>query len=334
MRILIDGRVGVKGVGRYVTELAAGLKENADLTVEVMASRGGLGGAFLMPFTPWGRAAVARRGHRWGAHVVHGGHFETARTPLPTVTTVPDLIPLRHPASMPNPARRKLFESVIASTLATATHISVPSPATAEDLARFGRESRVSVIPNAVAPVFTPLDGDEVDLARRRFAEGRPYVAGVSEPRSHKNRGALAAVARLGLDLPVIARGPSFDDGGDLTFVPPLSDRDLRLFYGGAEVFVLPSLLEGFGLPVAEALACGTAVVCGDGVGALAYVADGVSVVDVTQPEEIARGIRALVEDDALRMKRAREGGEAARALTRERLAAATLEVYSSVVLR
>ena len=113
--------------------------------------------------------------------------------------------------------------------------------------------------------------------------------------------------------------------GGPLLLLP-------AFLAGGAEVMVLPALVEGFGLPALEALACGVPVVCGRYTGALDVLAAGAVVVDVTRPPELAAGIDALLDDDEHRRRLAAAGRREAEALTAERMASATLAVYRDVL--
>ena len=104
-----------------------------------------------------------------------------------------------------------------------------------------------------------------------------------------------AAIARLGLEGLVIFSGP-------------LSDEQLAAYYRGAKLLVLPSRLEGFGLPVVEAMACGTPVVCSNA-GSLPEVAGGAAwLVDPLNVEDIADGMARVLRDDALSNSLRRRG--------------------------
>ena len=152
--------------------------------------------------------------------------------------------------------------------------------------------NRVTVIGNAVEPVFSP-DG--------RAAEGEYVLAvGTLEPRKNLRRVSEAA-ARAGVELRVVgSRGwGGVDSPG---WLGEVSDEELAALYRGARCFVFPSLYEGFGIPVLEAMACGTPVVTGRG-GATEEVAGGAAVlVDPLDAASIAAGIEeAASQRDELR---------------------------------
>ena len=110
--------------------------------------------------------------------------------------------------------------------------------------------------------------------------------------------------------------------------MPP---ADLPALYAGAACFVFPSLYEGFGLPVLEAMAAGTPVVASRA-GAIPEVAgDAALLVDARHPGELAEGIEAVLTDGALRERLVARGRVRARAFTWEAVARETLAVYTAV---
>jgi glycosyltransferase involved in cell wall biosynthesis len=183
-------------------------------------------------------------------------------------------------------------------------------------------DEKIRVIPNGV---------DETFLRDGASADGDYLLAvGTLEPR--KNIGRIAEAAqRAGLELRVVGeRGwGDVDVPGDgmrwLGFVP---DDELARLYRGARCFVYASLYEGFGIPVLEAMACGTPVVATRG-GGTEEVADGAAVlVDPNDPVDIAAGIERAV---LLRDELVRRGRERARSFTWRAAAEATVEVYREV---
>ena len=136
----------------------------------------------------------------------------------------------------------------------------------------------------------------------------RPYVLCVASMTARKNLHALvpaaAALAQDGIDL-VVAGGhrPQFAAESGLTGLQLLGhvpDDDLPGLYAGAEAFVLPSLYEGFGLPVLEAMACGTPVVAADTT-ALPDTCGGAARLIEPEPEAIREALTQLLADDAER---------------------------------
>jgi glycosyltransferase involved in cell wall biosynthesis len=247
------------------------------------------------------------------------------------VLTVHDLAFKKYPETAPAATKRWLER--LEGALKQATEIIAVSAATKEDLCSLYPVSpeRVTVIPHGVdRSVFHPPPTEEIDRVRRAFAIKGPYVAFVGGIEPRKNLPAiLRAFARVPDELAltlVVAGGwvPWNPEGmNELTpivdglpaaarervrFAGYLSDPDKVALLGGAEALVFPSLYEGFGLPVLEAMACGTPVLTSN-VSALPEVAgDAALLVDPGDEQAIADGIRALLEDAPL-WSRLREQG-------------------------
>ncbi len=178
---------------------------------------------------------------------------------------------------------------------------------------------RVDVVPHALEPVFT---------AEGRRAEGEYVLAvGTLEPRKNLAR-VVAATARAGVALRLVG-APGWGDAGvsgaHVTWLGRIDDEELAAAYRGARCLVFPSLYEGFGIPVLEALACGTPVVTSAG-GATEEVAGGAAVlVDPLDVDAIAAG---LDEADRRRTELVPLGLERARHYTWERAVDAALAGY------
>jgi glycosyltransferase involved in cell wall biosynthesis len=190
-----------------------------------------------------------------------------------------------------------------------------------ETLLRIPRE-KIRVVPNAV---------DEAFVAEGARADGDYLLAvGTLEPRKNLGR-AVEAAARSGRELRVVgARGWGGVEatGGHVTWLGEVDDAELARQYRGAACVVYPSLYEGFGIPVLEAMACGAPVVTSAG-GATEEVAGGAAVlVDPLDVGAIGAGIdEALRRRDELRAL----GLERAQAFSWDATAARTREVYAEV---
>jgi len=209
-------------------------------------------------------------------------------------------------------------------TLRVATRVIVPSEATRRDVVElYGVESeRIATIPLGVDTfTFRPQREDEVRSVRRRFGIEGPYLVFLGLDR-RKNLPALAeAVRRMpASDRPtlVLVGGRPWDpDGRDrvreaLDGVPPGSlgrvvltgyvpDDTKAALLGGADALVYPSMYEGFGLPVLEAMACGTPVIASD-LAALPELVDGAGVlVDPADADGLAERIGSIMADTELR---------------------------------
>jgi len=155
------------------------------------------------------------------------------------------------------------------------------------------------VIPGGVDPRYTP-DAD-AETARRQLGLAKPYVLCVASQTARKN---LRALVPLAAHVEVVVAGghrPQFarEDGLEaLRHLGSVPERLLPGLYAGAEAFALPSLYEGFGLPVLEAMACGTPVVASD-LTALPDTAGGAA--RLAPPGEVAAATRDLLDDAAER---------------------------------
>jgi glycosyltransferase involved in cell wall biosynthesis len=334
-RVLLDARVSAGGVGRYSRDLSSGLRSLHDVDpVVVEAPHSTVARFGAMPFTPWGRSLVAVTAAKQDVDLIHGLHLELPDSSLPMVVTVHDLIPLQHPGSMPQRWRQGTYRSILKNSLHRARRVIVPSQSTQRALEDQGFGGAVEVIPHGVSDLFRPLEPQEKAKARARFGSGRAYVSAIASPKAHKNSSVSLETGRLleastGVPVVHIGEGPR---GARVDALGTLSDAELRLFFGGAEAFLCTSLTEGFGLPSLEALACGTPVLCGSGLGALPFLGDGVRVGDVTDPVALAASLQAFLEDGAQRDAACRSGLEAARSLTIEAMCARTAAVYRELV--
>ena len=227
------------------------------------------------------------------------------RTKKPLVVTVHDIGVFRHPEAFPR-WTRTYSRFVVPRVLRAARRVLAVSEFTASELEAVLGVSRekITVTPNAVDAVFSPdgprADGDYV------------LAVGTLEPRKNIAR-TIEATAGLGIELRIVgARGWGGVEahGAHVRLLGELPDAALAEQYRGALCVAYPSLYEGFGIPVLEAMACGAPVVTSAG-GATEEVAGGAAVlVDPHDPAAIARGIEEAVgrrdELRALGLARAR----------------------------
>jgi glycosyltransferase involved in cell wall biosynthesis len=215
----------------------------------------------------------------------------------------------------------------------------------AADHFRVPRE-RMSVIYNGIGEHFAPIPEAERAPVLARFGIRDPYVlfVGRCEPRKNVTRLLEAFHAyRHEVD-----RGIKLVLAGNKTWAGPEIDRtverlslrshviepgyvpqvDLPALYNGAEFLAFPSLWEGFGIPVVEAMACGTPVLTSN-LSSLPEIAAGAAVlVDPLSVEEIAAGMQRIGQDDELRARLRQRGLERARDFSWRRTAEQTLAVY------
>ena len=192
-----------------------------------------------------------------GADVLHCPTFRGpfgSRTPL--VVTVHDLAVLRHPEWF-NRWTRVYSARSVPRVVAAADRVIAVSEATSRELQALLAvpEAKIRVVPNAVEEVFSP------EGAR---AEGEYVLAvGTLEPR--KNLGRIAAAVDGELRVAGARGWGSVEPPANVTWLGEVDDEELATLYRGARCLVYASLYEGFGIPVAEALACGCPVVTSRG---------------------------------------------------------------------
>jgi alpha-1,3-rhamnosyl/mannosyltransferase len=120
--------------------------------------------------------------------------------------------------------------------------------------------------------------------------------------------------------------------GERVIFLGRVAEAQLPLLYAGAALFVQPSLTEGFGLPVVEAMACGTPVACSEAPGLVEAAGSAAILFDPRQPEAITHALSTALTDSALRTDLRTRGLRRAQTLTWSRAAEATLQVYTQAV--
>jgi alpha-1,3-rhamnosyl/mannosyltransferase len=113
--------------------------------------------------------------------------------------------------------------------------------------------------------------------------------------------------------------------------MPDVAEEDMPALYSGAELFVFPSLYEGFGLPPLEAMACGAPVLCSSSSSLPEVVGNAALTVNPYDVTALAEGLRQLLSQAALRVHLREAGLQRAREFSWERTARATLAVYEDV---
>jgi glycosyltransferase involved in cell wall biosynthesis len=265
-------------------------------------------------------------------HVTDYAWLRPSRAPL--VATVHDVLFAELPLCY-TPAMRRGLAHVTRRFVRHAARIVVPSVRSKVSLVeRFGADpGRVDVVP--LAP--RPLPSAEPAVLDRPFA----LAVGTLEPR--KNLLRVLAAHRLargrGLDAALVvvgARGWLDDDtvvalaaaGDDVRFEGDVDDARLAALYAGARALVYPSLGEGFGLPVIEAMAAGLPVVTSAGTACADVAGEAALLVDPYDVDAIATSLSRAIEDDGLRSDLAARGRARARELTWAKTAEGTRASY------
>ena len=310
------------GTARYLQELLPRLHRRVELVELAFGGPGRVRAA--VRDTAWYPLGLPRRARRAGIDVLHCPTFRAPpRPPVPLVVTVFDLAILRFPEAF-NRWTRTYSRLFVPRVVRAAARVITISEFTKGELVELLHvpEERIRVIPLASGDEFSPggaaADGDYV------------LAVGTLEPRKNLER--LAdGVRRAGLELRVVGArgwGGIQADGDGVHWLGPVPDEELARLYRGALCFAYPSLYEGFGLPVLEAMACGAPVVTSRG-SATEEVAGGAAVlVDPADPASIAAGLGEAI---SRREELARLGRKRAAAYSWERVADATAAVYREV---
>ncbi len=281
-------------------------------------------------------------------------HFTNFTAPLschtPFVVTIHDmtlsLFPRLHP--MRQHIVMRPFVPVIAQRAAAI--IAVSQSAKADIVRLLGvPESKVHVIYEAPAGRFQPVSSAQIAATRNRYGLHGRYIlyVGTIEPRKNLVRlveayarmkaaglpHQLLLVGKLGWDYkPLYQRIDDLGLRGDVLFLGYVPSDDLVSLYNMAEVFAFPSLYEGFGLPVIEAMACGTPVVTTQA-GSLGEVAGNAALtVDPLSVDELAGALTGVVGDAALAGTLRDRGLTRASQMSWRETARQTLAVYRQAI--
>jgi glycosyltransferase involved in cell wall biosynthesis len=295
--------------------------------------------------------ALPRACRRWQADILHVTYVGPFPAPCPLVVTVHDVSFKRHPEFF-SARDRLLFATLLPATLRRASAvITVSRHAQQEILWAYPYlAGRVHVTPEAPSPIFRPVEQEEaLQSVRARYGIHAQFilVVGNIEPRKNLLR-LIQAFASLRQQWPslqlvivgqaqwqssaVYARVRSLGLEQNVVFTGYVPEEDLVLLYNAAQVFVFPSLYEGFGLPILEAMACGTPVVTSNTSSMPEVAGEAALLVDPTDVQAIAEAIEGLLRDESLRHSLGARGTEQANRFSWPKAAQETLATYQAVV--
>lgn len=268
------------------------------------------------------------------------------------VVTVHDLSFLLHPETA-DEGLRAYLERAVPQSVRSADFVLVDSANTENDLVVLldVDPARIAVVYPAVDPSFRVIeDGAVLGAVRHKYNLNFPFILWVStiEPRKNLPR-LFEAYARLKRDLGITHRlviagglGWMYESvfqaveelalGDSVIFLGRVPDEDLPALYNLADVFAYPSLYEGFGLPVLEAMACGAPVVTSNTSSLPESVGDAGLMARPTDVDGIAEAIAQVLTNPTLRDDLSRRGIERARLFTWEASAEKVLSIYRRLV--
>jgi len=267
-----------------------------------------------------------------------------------TMLTVHDLSFVRDPESA-TPALRDYLNVVVPRSVARADHVLADSEATRDDLMElYGTPAeKISVLYSGVNPVFRPVtDSATLNAVRAKYGIGPgPFILAVGTLQPRKNYVRLIQAfsnfkpptSNLQLVLAggkgwlydsIFAEVERLKLSGRVLFPGFVDDADLPALYSAARVLAYPSLYEGFGLPMLEAMACGTPVVTSN-VSCMPEVAGGAALcVPPTDVGALAHALTQAIDDESVRADLIVKGFARAREFTWEKAAKELVGKYHS----
>ncbi len=366
MRIAFDGTTltpGRTGVGYYTEHLLQHLAREVEATGDeliVISNRP------IDTQAPLPAHVRVHQGHRFPVRIgwmqmraaraldaikADVAHFTNGMipygAPVSTVVTIHDLSLKLYPEC--HPVRRRLLNRPLMQVaMRQASAIVTVSNSTRRDLLRLHGvpADRVSVVHEAASPAFRPIrDRDQLALVRAKYALPKRFVlyVGTIEPRKNLGRlmEAMALARAAGMPHHLVCVGPYGWSSRDLSglierlgltpfvhFTGYVPFEDLPILYNLGEVFVFPSLYEGFGLPVVEAMACGTPVITANSSSLAEIAGDAAVTVDPSSTEALADAILGLATDEERRRDLSTRGLNRSRSFSWAQTAKEMLAVY------
>jgi glycosyltransferase involved in cell wall biosynthesis len=259
---------------------------------------------------------------RYKVDLLHSPHFLLPLVrPCPAVATIHDVIYMACPEDLPSLPGRLYYRTMMNACSRMATRIITDSKHSKDEIVRYlhADSSKIEVIYPAVDPFFqSGADPAEVASVRSRFGIDRDYIlcVGIYKPRKNHARllkafqllletgvqSQLVIAGPLGEGKPILQRlAAEFGIAEYVVSTGFVNDADLRALYSDARVYVCPSLYEGFGFTVLEAMACGAPVVCSSSTSLPEVAGKAALYFDPHKPEEIAIQLGRAFSNDSVR---------------------------------
>jgi alpha-1,3-rhamnosyl/mannosyltransferase len=270
----------------------------------------------------------------------------------PSVTTLYDAISFVYPQLVPSAQARLSIRVLTGLAVRASRHILTISESAARDIARFypAARSKITVTPLAAEPAFAPQPADRQAAARARHGLPEHFTLYLASNKPHKNLARLVEAWGLlpNLQSPVLViaghQDPRFPQAqerardlgiaGQVRFIGEVDNADMPALYSACDLFVFPSLHEGFGLTPLEAMACGAPVACSNTSSLPEVAGDAALLFDPTDTAQIAAACARVLGDAALRADLRQRGLRQAARFSWRSTAEATLAVYRDLSRR
>ena len=290
--------------------------------------------------------ATPRR--RWRADLLHVQYVRPPRCDAPVVNTVHDISFEHFPELFGRRAVARMRATIPWSARRSRLVLTGSRYSRADLVARYSLDpDRVLVTPYAADARFQPQPAERIREVRERLGVPGEYIlcVGNLQPRKNVPR-LLEAFARLPADRPALVivgqRAWLYESAfatlrqerleSEVHFTGYVETDDLPSLYAGAVAFAYPSLFEGFGLPVLEAMACGTPTLSSRTTSIPEVAGEAALLVDPTDVAAIADGLLRLVSDDALRRRLSAASLDQANRFSWEQCARDTVDAYRSAL--
>ena len=300
----------------------------------------------------WRSFRIARLAKELQLDIYHGlSHelpFGIEKSGAKSIVTIHDLIFLRFP-KFHKKIDREIYERKIRHSCRVATRVHAISEQTKLDLIELlgVPNDKIEVIYQSVNPLFySECSAEQKSAIRQKFQLPEQFLLNVGTIESRKNLVALLeGMVHSNIRIPLFVVGKPTDykqkamefiqsNANDLqvTFLSGIQDSELTALYQMAEMMIYPSLYEGFGLPVAEAQACGCPVITSNISSLPEAGGDGALYVNPEKPEKIGKAIESLLTDKSLREVMILKGKMNAQRFTLENFIKQLNQLYNSVL--
>ena len=280
--------------------------------------------------------------------IYHETAFAPAKlTSIPTVYSIYDLSLRRYSETHPR-ERVWFFEYFIKTRLKYARHILTISEFIKQEIIEEFKvpPSMVTAVPLAPDPLFGLCSADIIKKIKTKYNLPETYLLFVSSLEPRKNIDLLIkALQTAKTDIPLVLVG--WHGWGDKKWLEKIKitdlkkriyitghvpDHDLKAIYNGAQALVYPSLYEGFGLPILEAMTCGCPVICSN-TASMPEVAGGAAIlINPAKSNELAHAIETIVYNTEIRNNLIKKGFKQAAGFTWDNTAGKTLDVFKKAV--
>ncbi len=267
-------------------------------------------------------------------------------SPCKVVTTIHDVIPKAFPEYYLESFLEKLYyEAMIKTSINRSNVIITGSDFSKQELIKFYQvpTKKIEVIPLACSDAMRVIEPQAVQAVLQKYNITRPYIMtiGGSEYRKNVKTVIEAYLGEIEKDYDLVIVGGAwrkldlhrdYADCKSLKFVQGISDEDLIALYNGAETFIFASFYEGFGLPLLEAMRCGTPVIAANASCLPEVSGDAAKYFAPLDSNELRNVLKEVLGDKELQQDMINKGFERQKLYSWEKTVVATFEVYKKVL--